>query len=343
MPRLFIINAPSAKNSSEDRRKLKDVEFALKNSTWGSRVPYTNPKNDVREKDILLVGLGYFNPAGSTSPRQDDSAHVTAGFQKFLMCRVTSDPRQSKAPLWPDEVSQNSINYVTQLPFELIADGGQLMNADFSSEYVNAVKVSRNSSLPTLVNLSDAEANHIASVVGTESWEHLIGHQKDTPDIDALFPPEDEDANEDDIETSAGRESDPKVRRAIELRAVLLARQYYESQGWTVREEGKPFDLECTRDNDSPLLVEVKGKRATSPGKIIVTRNEIKSARGNRQDLFIVTAISIERSDADIVASGGVCNLFSNWTPRDEDLEATTFDYTIPWNSAVEVDINEPS
>ena len=65
-------------------------------------------------------------------------------------------------------------------------------------------------------------------------------------------------------EDGAGRLVDPNQRKAVERRAVDLARAHYEALGFAVQEKGKPFDLLCTPGPmaapGAPIVhVEVKG------------------------------------------------------------------------------------
>jgi len=65
---------------------------------------------------------------------------------------------------------------------------------------------------------------------------------------------------------SAGFRTNAAEIKLVEERAIELARRYYEADGWSVRELGKPFDLEVRRDSEK-LDVEVKG--TTSDGRAV--------------------------------------------------------------------------
>ena len=97
--------------------------------------------------------------------------------------------------------------------------------------------------------------------------------------------------------TAQGYESDPVLRRAIEQYAVKLAHDHYLSDGYQVKELGKPFDLLCERQQEV-IHVEVKGSRSQL-NSVIVTVNEITDARLSawRSDLFIVEGIFIDAVD----------------------------------------------
>lgn len=133
-----------------------------------------------------------------------------------------------------------------------------------------------------------------------------------------------------------GFESNPKVRKAIEMRAMEVATKAYERHGYSVQDVSKycPYDLLCTKENVIARRVEVKGTRG-GPDVVNLTIGEIRSARepGEVTDLFIVHGISVEMVDGDPVATGGVAVVNQRWSPRDEDLEATQFRYKVPKNT----------
>jgi hypothetical protein len=70
-------------------------------------------------------------------------------------------------------------------------------------------------------------------------------------------------------------------RRAIERRAVEVATDKLESEGWAVEDVGaiESYDLDCVRGGEH-LLVEVKGTTGP-PDRVIVTANEVSLARAH--------------------------------------------------------------
>jgi hypothetical protein len=118
-----------------------------------------------------------------------------------------------------------------------------------------------------------------------------------------------------------GYESDPKIRRTIELYAVAKARAYYERRSYSVTERGKPFDLLCEKAGEI-VHVEVKGSRYDL-NEIIVTTNEVTDARDSswRSDLFLVSKIVLAPDGMDgFTPSQGLCRLAQDWNPEDRHL-----------------------
>ncbi|MEG4281385.1 DUF3883 domain-containing protein [Microcoleus sp. MON1_C1] len=66
-----------------------------------------------------------------------------------------------------------------------------------------------------------------------------------------------------------GFRSTPEVRRAIEMRAMNLATEHFQDQGWVVEDvsQQESYDLRCTRQEER-IYVEVKG--TTSEGSTIL-------------------------------------------------------------------------
>lgn len=129
-----------------------------------------------------------------------------------------------------------------------------------------------------------------------------------------------------------GREDDPKKRKAIEIRAMLLAREHYEMEGYRVIDTSanRPFDYECMLAGEL-RRVEVKGT-TSGPGSVTVTINEVNSARDDSvlTDLFIVYGINVRQKNGEWLAEQGEVKLISDWVPQDEDLKPTQFTYILP-------------
>lgn len=140
--------------------------------------------------------------------------------------------------------------------------------------------------------------------------------------------------NQEEIEKlneGQGYESDPLVRKAIEVYAVSMARTFYESKGYTVQEIGKPYDLNCVKDEEI-IHVEVKGSR-NELQHIILTVNEVIHARdiGIRTDLFVVDCIQISANNrTDINARAGRMRLKEDWSPIESELKPIQFRCTLP-------------
>lgn len=108
------------------------------------------------------------------------------------------------------------------------------------------------------------------------------------------------------------------ARRAVELRAMAIARAHYEAAGFEINDVSaqQSFDLLCVRLGRT-LYVEVKGTtEAGPPDSVFITPNEERLARELRLDiaLFVVHGIVLDDADGqDPSASGGVKHIFDPW------------------------------
>jgi len=145
---------------------------------------------------------------------------------------------------------------------------------------------------------------------------------------DYVLDPEEEDVI--NFIEKPGFELDAKVRKAIENHAVDLVTKYYEKAKWTVRPQGAPYDLECTKPNYETLFVEVKGSR--SPARsVLLTPNEVDHARSHHPNtaLAVVHGIKIDAT-AKAMCSGGKLEVHERWRPDRKDLTVTTYAYRRP-------------
>lgn len=126
------------------------------------------------------------------------------------------------------------------------------------------------------------------------------------------------------IETSAGFETNPRIRRAIEDHSVRAATRYFEKLGYTVHAKGKPYDLFCVKDGGEKF-VEVKGTR-TNGSAIALTRNEVDFLRKNAGSaaMFVLHSINI-RPGKRPKAFGGQMKLIEPWDPSCGELKPITF------------------
>ncbi len=133
--------------------------------------------------------------------------------------------------------------------------------------------------------------------------------------------------------TSQGYESDPAVRRAIELRAMEAATRAYERNGYQVEDvsENCPYDLLCSKPGAKQRRVEVKGTRG-SASVVTLTAGEVNAAREPSAitDLFIVSEIQVSVLHGNPVASRGKTHVIQGWVPKDLDLEPTQYRYNVP-------------
>jgi hypothetical protein len=123
----------------------------------------------------------------------------------------------------------------------------------------------------------------------------------------------------DDLEERLGQrgrggfQSDSRVRRAVEDRAMEEATAHFEGEGWDVEDThvGNPFDLRITR-GDEVIRVEVKG--TTGDGsEVVLTRGEVESAERTPSALFILRHVKVTTRGPDVVATGGISNIYLPW------------------------------
>ena len=176
---------------------------------------------------------------------------------------------------------------------------------------------------------------------GTNSGTADSGVYSVEPPVDGEAGDRAPAADVDDLVADLERKvmADPARRRAVEQHAVGMAIAHYKAREFFVEELGKPFDLLCTPASGarvgSPVIhVEVKGSIG-SARTVHLTRNEVDDARNAgawRSDLFIVSRIAlVEASHGQgWVASGGAPEVHEAWSPMDEDLVPTDFEYRVP-------------
>ena len=148
-------------------------------------------------------------------------------------------------------------------------------------------------------------------------------HQQSSSNLDNE---KDLDESEATIE-GGGFEPNPVIRKAIERCAVERAKSVYP--GFEIVEEGKPYDLLCTKDSEI-IHVEVKGTRGDG-SKIFLTKNEVEHAGGTgyRTDLVIVHGIRLEQANDSWSATGGELKHHANWAPDKERLTAIAYTYDL--------------
>jgi len=121
-------------------------------------------------------------------------------------------------------------------------------------------------------------------------------------------------------------------RRAVELRAMVVAKSRLEADGYTVKDcsATHPYDYLATKNGDE-FVVEVKGTTGLG-SKIILTRNEVAIHRERYPSNFLIVVSEIElvESKSDSQAIGGVLHVVKDWKIEDRDLHALTFQYEVP-------------
>jgi len=122
-------------------------------------------------------------------------------------------------------------------------------------------------------------------------------------------------------------------RRAVELRAMLLATQLLESEGFTCKDTSatQSFDI-LARRNEQTLKIEVKGTTSDLCESVLMTRNEVELHRREkgRTGLLIVSRIQLDRSGPVPSAHGGVVEAMLNWDIDQWMLESIAFQVRRP-------------
>ena len=133
--------------------------------------------------------------------------------------------------------------------------------------------------------------------------------------------------------TSQGFQRDQAKKDATEARAMEVAKEYYESNGYKVKDcsmqRGLGYDYLCSKTKEV-IEVEVKGTTGNLD-KVIITRNELNNALNsmNRTDLFIVHSINFEITQEKVNGVNGITHVVKHWKPKKQDLEPLTFNYFI--------------
>jgi len=121
-------------------------------------------------------------------------------------------------------------------------------------------------------------------------------------------------------------------RRAIELRAVLVATEWLIAEGFKVKDVGafQPYDLDARRP-DERLYVEVKG--TTSMGdEVILTKGEVDLHRRHYPHtmIILVHGIMLDRSTTPPMASDGKLKVIRPWEISDKALTPIAYRYVMP-------------
>jgi hypothetical protein len=126
---------------------------------------------------------------------------------------------------------------------------------------------------------------------------------------------------------------DPEDKKAVELWAMKIAREHYESLGYVVKDisanRGEAIDFECIKDGDI-RFVEVKGTQGFGDEVMLYYTEIDKALSGNFHiDLFVVHSIFITKTDGVSVASGGIQEIYKDWIPDPNRLKPITYKYRL--------------
>jgi hypothetical protein len=134
-----------------------------------------------------------------------------------------------------------------------------------------------------------------------------------------------------------GRQTDPRVRLAVEAHAMALAARPYAGQGWSVEDVSarESYDLRCTRSDGTELRVEVKGTTGAGAA-VLLTPNEVAHARTHYPAMALIVVAGIwvaEADDGPPRASGGVPHVHEPWRIDDGTLVPVGYEYRPPAGS----------
>lgn len=121
-------------------------------------------------------------------------------------------------------------------------------------------------------------------------------------------------------------------RRAVELRAMEVARQRLEEEGWGVEDvsANHSYDLHC-RDGDHELRVEVKGTTGAG-ASVLLTPNEVRHAGQHEAEmaLFVVSEIELDRAATPPVGRGGLLRILDPWELGAGVLSPVGYEWGLP-------------
>jgi hypothetical protein len=105
-------------------------------------------------------------------------------------------------------------------------------------------------------------------------------------------------------------------RKAIEIRAMIVTREYLEGKGYKVKDTSanNPYDF-LAKKSGSEVKVEVKGTTATEADAVLMTANEVALHMNENEDtaLAIVSAIKLRNHQGFAFADGGDLEYSHPW------------------------------
>ncbi|WP_282297820.1 DUF3578 domain-containing protein [Stenotrophomonas sp. PS02289] len=123
----------------------------------------------------------------------------------------------------------------------------------------------------------------------------------------------------------------PAERRAVELRAMAAAIDYFAGQGYSVEDTSatKSYDL-MVKLGPATLYIEVKGTTC-SLGDIVLTRNEVDHhlQQYPNNGLFVLSEVQLIRDSTQATAVGGVPFVSTPWQVEIDRLQPIAFRYRL--------------
>lgn len=120
-------------------------------------------------------------------------------------------------------------------------------------------------------------------------------------------------------------------RRAVELRAMALAKEHFGSAGYEIKDTSatSSYDLEIRKEGQVHYI-EVKGTTG-GLGDIVLTKNEVQHHLKHHPNngLFVVHGIQLQSHDGIPVCAGGTAHIQQPWQISDANLQALAYRYRI--------------
>ncbi len=292
--------------ANPDRYGIQEAMAVLTEDTWhipvgdaspGDRLLIWKAKGSERVRGI--VGLGEVIAGAEELPENPESHKFYGpkaphlGMARRIRLRYVVPPQ---APLWEEDDRDG------------VLEGLAVVNARWTKLYK----------------------------VTPDQWDRVVealGGWPDDEDVMQAVASAGQDAEEElhARATGQGYVSSPERRKAIEMRAMTAAEDFFNEEGYAVRDTSanRPYDLVCTKGGEL-LYVEVKGT-TTDGEKVILTKNEVEHARAHKEQmvLFILHGIQVDDGDDGPMASGGTQRLIWKWSPSDQSLVPLSFQCTV--------------
>ncbi len=131
------------------------------------------------------------------------------------------------------------------------------------------------------------------------------------------------------VNARQGRLLDAALRRELEDFAQQRLMDFYEDDGWDVEDlrTRNSFDARATKD-EAVLYLEAKGT-VTDGERVIVTRGEVKWARGHPEECVIGILSGVKLTDQGIDEKSGTLRRY-NWMGKEIDLTPRQYDFQPP-------------
>lgn len=243
-------------------------------------------------KKVLLI---FF----ARDPRPDSEGQVVVGWYKNAS--VYSESRKSPQWHYAEAQSSNAVLLPTYRRTCILPHGE---NAPGQS---NVFFVLDGNAKPKSLKWLPKVLDFVNSYAGPNLVNNPEAEAQ--PEIEGIFEKEMSNA------LAQGIQSDPAVRKIVELHAMRSAIKYFSNEGYTVSDVSatKSYDLLCYK-NGREMFVEVKGSQLAA-SKIILTPNEVAFARKNSKNmaLYLLHSIKVNHRYRSYTATGGVRKIAKPW------------------------------